>query len=87
MYEGRGGWGFPEKTFPDAHKLSIIIMTTTSERVNGHVGILTEDVQYGKICRMAHASSKWGFIEITVEATKENWVYPKITKIREPEVR
>lgn len=86
MWAGKSGWNFSPVEFEQAHASAIVHMTATENRPNGHVGILTKDVQYGKIGRMAHASSKWGFIEVTVEDKAENWFKPKITLIREPTI-
>jgi len=87
MGQGRDGWDYPLIPFEGARKLAIMTMTMPPARnkpvrVEGHVGILINDVSYG-VTRMAHASSKWGFIASLVEQSDTNYYYPKIVRIRQ----
>jgi len=87
MGQGLDGWDYPLIPFEGAHKLAIVTMTMPPAkgkpiRVEGHVGALIDDVQYG-VTRMAHASSRWGFIASLVEQSDSNYYYPKIVRIRQ----
>lgn len=84
MHAGKDGWGaFHIIAYNEAHKLAIVIMTCTADRPNGHVGILYSDVQYG-VAKMAHASSKYGFIAVILRSDKKgNYYFPRITRIRQ----
>ena len=86
MADGKAGWSFPERKFEEARAIALVNMTSLPDRPKGHVGILTKDTVFGKIARMAHASSTYGFIEVTVEKAKDNWFYQKINIIRRPEI-
>lgn len=88
MGDGRDGWNFPLVKWGESRKLALVNMTMQERRkdgssgVNGHIGILITDVTLG-IGRMAHASSKWGFIASLVEDCNTNYYFPRITRIRQ----
>lgn len=86
MAAGLSGWGFEYVDYFEAQRLALVFMTTIPGRPQGHVGVLIEDVFLG-ITRMAHASSKWGFIAVTVEPAKNNYYYPKIDWLRQPTIQ
>lgn len=77
-----GNWKFPYAAYGDAKSLAIIIMTMQKKRPNGHMGILITNVdKNGLWSVMAHASSRWGFCATDISDGKENYFFPRITKI------
>lgn len=86
MAAGLSGWGFEYVDYFEAKSLALVFMTTIPGRPQGHVGVLIDNVFLG-ITRMAHASSKWGFIAVTVEPDEDNYYYPKIDWLRQPEAK
>ena len=71
MSRGYGGWNFRIVPFQTAKALTIIWWQFKKERVNGHVGILTEDVFMDEITMAAHASSSKGVTQSIVRMGKK----------------
>lgn len=90
MAAGLGGWRFPRVSFRQGSELSIVIMTTQPHKPSrkyGHVGITTDDVYEVNgipVTRMAHASSHWGFIEVTIKREPSNFLGMSVDYLRKP---
>lgn len=86
MKAGFGGWKqFPPIPFAEGKKCSLIWFTFPpkpgkQKRVNGHIGILIEDVYDGKVTRMAHTILKTGFTSVPIEPG--NYYYRYMSGLR-----
>lgn len=79
IYNQKGGWRFPIVIYAEGKMLAIVIMTAKKNRPHGHAGILMTDVQFGKLAKMAHASSSAGFIQVILKPG--SYWYPKIDRL------
>lgn len=81
MSHQRGNWRFPYVLFKDAKVLAIVYFDT-ERGPRTHVGDLTTDVLYGKIAKLGHASSTYGFVEVIIDKDdRHNWFFPKISEV------
>ncbi len=82
MAAGKCGWNFPLIALQDGKILTLIFFTFKPERPNGHVCIVTYPPISGLI-KVAHASKKYGFIEVVIAESSDDPLYPYITTIRQ----
>lgn len=83
MSHGRGGWSFPQTEFALSRALALCFMTMQSERPRGHVGLFLVAVYGGRVTQMVHASSRWGFIAVTVRSEEQDYYFKRINVIRQ----
>jgi len=71
----QAGWCFPFIAYAEGKSLALVIMTTQAHRKHGHIGMLRTDVQWGKIAKMAHASSRLGFTQVVLAPGQPMYKY------------
>lgn len=82
MYYGLDGWTHEEEIlFTESDACQIVIMTTQEKRPHGHTGLFMEKSYLGFRQKMAHASSKKGFIAVLVWSSLKDPFFPNIDLI------
>lgn len=86
MYDGLGGWSQFKfhKEFAKGKRFTLVFFTLPPKpgkplRINGHVGMLNQDVYEGEITKMAHAGGQ-GFVEVVLD--KQSYYFKYITGFR-----
>lgn len=80
--KGLGGWHFKIISLKDGRIGALILFSFTKNRIHGHLAMAVKDQKNGK-WKIAHASTRLGFIEVDMVFQREDPFYPFVSQIKQ----